>query len=104
MARNSDTHFSGWLYKIGATILFFLALVAMFAFIKALCVTGNNDQRNTVTPADSIQIEALKKEMQYLNNKVDTLIILMQKEPHKVYRYIKPKIDSCTIEVNIHNK
>lgn len=104
MGKNSDTHFSRWFYKIGVTILFILAVVAMISFVKALCVTGDKEQKNNVAPADSVQVEALKKEVQDLNKKVDSLIILTQKEPQKVYRFIKPKRDSCTIEVNIHNK
>lgn len=104
MGKNSDFHFSRWLYKFGAAILFVLAAVALLSFVKALCITENSKQKNTVSPADSIQVEVLKKEVQELNKKVDSLIILNQKEPQKVYRYIKPKKDSCTIEVNIHNQ
>lgn len=104
MGRNSDFQFSRWLYKLGAFILLLLSAVALIAFIKALSITGHEEDKQTVVPADSVQVESLRKEVEDLNKKVDSLLILTQKEPQKVYRYIKPKKDSCTIEVNIHNR
>lgn len=102
MSKNSDTHFSRWLYKIGATVLSILAVVAMIAFIKAFFATEDKEQKNNIAPTDSVQVEVLKKEVQDLNKKVDSLIILTQKEHQK--KYVKPKMDNCTIEVNIHNQ
>lgn len=104
MSSKSDLHFSRWLYKTGAGILFILAVIAMVAFIKALSIKEYKNDKNTISYADSTQVEVLKKDVQELNRKVDSLIVLTQKEPQKVYRYLKPKKDSCTIEVNIHNK
>lgn len=104
MSRNREFHFSIWLYKIGAAILFILAVIAIIAFVKALSIKESTSDKGIRSYADSTQVEALKKDVQELNKKVDSLIILTQKEPQKVYRYIKPKKDSCTIEVNIHNK
>lgn len=104
MSRNREFHFSRWLYKIGAAILFILAVIAIIAFVKALSIKESTSDKGIRSYADSTQVEALKKDVQELNKKVDSLIILTQKEPQKVYRYIKPKKDSCTIEVNIHNK
>lgn len=104
MSRNRDFHFSRWLYKIGAAFLFILAVVALLAFVKALCITEHKEQKRAVAPADSVQVDSLRREVQELNKKVDSLLILTQKEPQKVYKYIKPKKDSCTIEVNIHNQ
>lgn len=104
MSRSREFHFSRWLYKIGAVILFVLAVVALIAFIKALSVGVCSDDKLSLPYADSLQVEALKKDVHELNRKVDSLLILTQKKPQKVYRYIKAKKDSCTIEVNIHNK
>ena len=104
MDRNSNFHFSRWLYKIGAFILFVLAVIALIAFVKALFATDCKEPERTFTPADSVQVENLRQEVSELSKKVDSLLILSQKQPQKVYRYIKPKKDSCTIEVNIHNK
>lgn len=104
MSSNSEFHFSRWLYKFGAGILFILAVIAIVAFIKALSIKEYKYDRDTFSYADSIQIENLKKDVQELDRKIDSLIVLTQKEPQKVYRYLKPKKDSCTIEVNIHNK
>lgn len=104
MGRNKELQFSRWLYKIGAAILFILAVVALLAFIKALCITEHKVQNRSVATADSVQVESLRREVQELNKKVDSLLIITQKEPQKVYRYLKPKKDSCTIEVNIHNQ
>lgn len=105
MGRNNDVQFSKWLYKIGVVILLVLSVIALLAFIKALCITEHKlDERNVVSTADSARIETLRSEIQVLNRKVDFLLVITQKEPQKVYKYIKPKKDSCTIEVNIHNK
>jgi len=104
MNRNREFHFSRWLYKIGAAILFILAVIAIIAFIKALSIKDSTNGKSTVSYADSTQVESLKKDVKELNQKVDSLIVITQKEPQKVYRYLKPKKDSCTIEVNIHNK
>lgn len=104
MSSNSESHFSRWLYKVGAGILFILAVIAIVAFIKALCIKGYKIDKDNFSYADSTQIENLKKDVQELDRKVDSLIVLSQKEPQKVYKYLKPKKDSCTIEVNIHNK
>lgn len=105
MGRNNDVRFSNWLYKLGAGTILVLSIVALVAFIKALCITENKVEERTILPAvDSIQIETLRREVQDLNKKVDSMLVLTKKKPQKVYKYIKPKKDSCTIEVNIHNK
>lgn len=104
MSSCSDSHFSRWLYKVGAAILFILGVIAIIAFIKALSIKDSTSNKGTVSYADSTQVEILRKDVQELNRKVDLLIVLTQKEPQKVYRYLKPKKDSCTIEVNIHSK
>ena len=104
MSRNRDFQFSRWLYKMGAAILFILAVVALLAFVKALCLTECKVQKRSIATADSVQVESLRREVQELNKKVDSLLIITQKKPQKVYKYIKPKKDSCTIEVNIHNQ
>ena len=104
MSSNSNFHFSRWLYKTGAGILFILAVIAIVAFIKALSIKEYKNDTSTISYADSAQVVVLKKDVQELNRKVDSLIVLTPKEPQKVYRYLKPKKDSCTIEVNIHNK
>ena len=104
MSNKSESHFSSWLYKVGAIILFILAAIALLAFIKALGMSNHSTPQYAVTPADSIQVEILTKKVKALDRKVDSLMILSRKEPQKVYRYLKPKKDSCTIEVNIHNK
>lgn len=105
MSKNNDIQFSKWLYKVGVGIILVLSVVALIAFIKALCPTDQIVEGKIDVPsADSVQIEALQREVQNLNKKVDSVLVLTRKEPQKVYRYIKPKKDSCTIEVNIHNK
>lgn len=104
MNNNSESHFSRWIYKVGAIILFILAAMALVAFIKALGMSNRCIPQNAVTPADSMQVEILTNKVKALDRKVDSLMILSRKEPQKVYRYLKPKKDSCTIEVNIHNK
>lgn len=80
MGRNSDFQFSGWLYKLGASILFVLSVVALIAFIKALSVTEHEVEKRMVAPADSIQVEIMRREVRDLNKKVDSLINLTQKE------------------------
>lgn len=105
MSKNNDIQFSKWLYKVGVGIILVLSVVALIAFIKALSPTDQIVEGKIDVPsADSVQIEALQREVQNLNKKVDSVLVLTRKEPQKVYRYIKPKKDSCTIEVNIHNK
>lgn len=104
MSNKSKSHFSRWLYKVGAVILFILAVIALVAFIRALGMSNHCTPQNAVAPADSIQVEILTKKVKDLDQKVESLMILSRKEPQKVYRYLKPKKDSCTIEVNIHNK
>ena len=104
MSSYSDSHFSRWLYKVGAAILFILVVIAIIAFIKALSIKDSTSNKGTVSYEDSTQVEILRTDVQELNRKVDLLIVLTQKEPQKVYRYLKPKKDSCTIEVNIHSK
>ena len=104
MSKKNESHFSRWLYKVGAAILLLLAVIALVAFIKALCMSNHCTPQNAVTPADSMQVEILTKKVKDLERKVDSLMILSRKEPQKVYRYLKSRKDSCTIEVNIHNK
>lgn len=99
-----NVHFSGWLYKLGAGILFVLAVIAIIAFIKALSVNSGKEERKSAPCADSTQVAELKKEVQSLNKKVDSLLILSQKEPRIVYKHLKPQKDCCIIDMNIHYK
>jgi len=105
MGRNIDIRFSKWLYKIGFGLLLTLSVVALVAFMKALCITGLKvEEGGAVHNTDTIQIKTLQREVQDLNSKVDSLLVLSRIVPQKVYKNVVPKKDGCTIEVNIQYK
>ena len=90
------------LYLAGAVILFFLAVVCMVAFVKAISAKDVVVERSEKALADSMQVELLRVEVKDLRTKVDSLITLSQKAPKVKYRYLKPRKDSCVIELNVN--
>lgn len=89
------------IYLIGAIILFFLAIVCMVSFIKAIGSKNDSENPQKVL-ADSVQVEQLRKEVDELKVKVDSLMTLSQQQPKIKYKYLKPHKDSCVIELNVN--
>jgi len=101
MSGSKRGHFSSWLYKVGAAVLFVLSIVALFSFIMAL-KAGCEPRENNST-VDSLQIEGLRIEVQEIHRKVDSLVDISRQEPKVVYKYLKPQKENAVIEVNVHN-
>lgn len=102
MRMNVKLSLSRCLYIVGATILFFLAVVCMISFIKAVCVKGEIAEKPQKIFADSLQVEQLRLDVYMLKAKVDSLIIISQQEPKVKYKYLKSRKDSCVIELNVN--
>lgn len=102
MSGNNRVHFSGWLYKVGAVILFILSVVALVSFMEAVKI--DYQQEDGELHSDSIQIEMLRSELIELNRKVDSLLVVTNQEPEVAYKYFKTKKDSTVIEVNVHSE
>lgn len=101
MSGSNRGHFSSWLYKVGAAILFVLSTVALLSFMKALKVGCQS--RENKSPVDSLQIEQLRLEVQELHRKVDSLVDITRQEPKVVYKYSKPQKENAEREVNVLN-
>lgn len=90
-------------YRMGFIVLFGLAIVSMVAFIRAVSYRVEMPQAPQKPCADSMQVEQLRVEVDKLNAKVDSLISLSKQEPKIKYRYLKPRKDSCVIELNVND-
>lgn len=104
MRMNSKLSLSHSLYKAGATILFILAIVCMVSFIKAVCVKDVMVKKPQKILADSLQVEQLRLEVISLKAKVDSLIIISQQKSKVKYKYLKPRKDTCVIELNVNKQ
>lgn len=104
MRMNVKLSLSHGLYIAGATILFFLAIVCMVSFIKAVSVKDVMVEKSKKILADSLQVEQLRLEVYSLKAKVDSLIIISQQELKVKYKYLKPRKDSCVIELNVNKQ
>ena len=102
MSQDKRGNFSGWLYKLCASILFVLSIVALLAFIRALVNTECEKDEKTL--ADSLQIEELRQDVKVVNQKVDSILRLLNKKPKVVYKYMKPHKDTVVVELNVHDK
>lgn len=90
-------------YRMGFIVLFCLAFVSMVAFIRAVSYRVEVPQASQKPYADSIQVEQLRFEVDKLNAKVDSLIFLNMQEPKVKFKYLKPRKDSCVIELNVND-
>lgn len=104
MKRMSKMSLSRIIYSAGGGILFLLAVVCLVAFFKAVSAREVAKEKMQKPLADSLQLEQLRLEVNDLKTKVDSLIILNQKEPQIKYKYMKPHKDSCVIELNVNKK
>ena len=104
MKMNGKLSLSQWLYIAGATILFVLAVVCMISFIKAVSAKDVMVEKPSKPLADSLQVEFLRLEINDLKAKVDSMIIISQQQPKVKYKYLKPRKDSCVIELNVNNQ
>lgn len=89
-------------YRLGFVVLFVLAVVSMLAFIRALCYREMEPQLPQKSYADSLQLEQLHTKVDELNAKVDSLILLSKTNPKVINKYLKPRKDSCVIQLNIN--
>ncbi len=104
MRRMAKLSLSHCLYFVGAIILFVLSVFCMVAFIRAVSAKEEIVEKPKKALADSMQVEQLRMEVNDLRMKVDSLITLTQKVPKVKYWYLKPRKDSCVIELNVNKR
>lgn len=91
-----------WLYVASGTILFLLAVVCMVSFIKAVSAKDVVVEKQEKVLSDSLQVEFLRLEVNALKTKIDSLITISQQGMRVKYKYLKPRKDSCVIELNVN--